>query len=61
MSLSARIAKLESTFRHSREPIIAIAASADEARQIVDADRKRRGLSGAQLVPTICVTGRLPL
>jgi hypothetical protein len=57
MNLRTRIAKLESAFRHSWEPIIAFASSQAEARQLVDEERKRRGLSSGQLVPTICVTG----
>lgn len=59
MNLRTRIAKLESAFRHSWQPIIAFASSQEEAQQIVDEERRRRGLSGAQLVPTICVTGSI--
>lgn len=57
MSLQARIAKLEGTCRHSWAPIIAIAATAAEALMVVGEERKRRGLTSGQLVPTICVTG----
>jgi hypothetical protein len=57
MNLRARIAKLESAFRHSWEPIIVFASSRIEGRQLIDEERKRRGLSSAQLVPTICISG----